>query len=98
MTESSYTVFFDNLAVRVSVFDRNDPFKDLDLNKFGGLIRSLREQKDLSLVALGKTSGISYGYLSQLELGKGTPSLEVLAKISKALGVKASALFAMLEA
>ena len=56
-----------------------------------GNIRSLREGKGLTLGDLERSSGVSKGYLSQLEGGKASnPSLDSLRKIAAALGVQIS--------
>jgi transcriptional regulator with XRE-family HTH domain len=56
-----------------------------------GNIRALREEKGLTLGELERLSGVSKGYLSQLEGGKASnPSLDSLRKIAAALGVQIS--------
>lgn len=50
-------------------------------------LRYIREQKGITLLDLSKSSGVSVGYLCHLEKGtRNNPSLEVMEKISKALG------------
>jgi transcriptional regulator with XRE-family HTH domain len=54
-------------------------------------IKALREGKGMSLGDLERTSGVSKGYLSQMEAGKASnPSLESLRKIAAALEVQIS--------
>jgi len=56
-------------------------------------IRDLRERAELSLGDLAETTGISKGYLSQLERGEAAnPSVDVLGKLAQGLGVQASEL------
>jgi transcriptional regulator with XRE-family HTH domain len=56
-------------------------------------IRELRERAELSLGELGEITGISKGYLSQLERGEAAnPSVEVLGKLAQGLGTQASEL------
>lgn len=59
--------------------------------EFGSFLRNLRKNKGLTLKELGKLSGLSYPYLSQIERGirgiKGVPSPEILKKLSEALNV-----------
>lgn len=55
--------------------------------KVGALIRARRRQQHLTLEALGKSAGVSVGYLSQVERDHATPSLGTLAGIARALGV-----------
>lgn len=59
--------------------------------EFGEYIKALRKEKKLSLRELGKQSGISNAYISQIENGiKGVPSISVLKSMHKALGVSYS--------
>ncbi|MDR6100208.1 transcriptional regulator with XRE-family HTH domain [Agrobacterium larrymoorei] len=55
--------------------------------KVGVLIRARRRQMKMTLQQLGDASGISVGYLSQVERDHSTPSLGTLAQISRALDV-----------
>jgi transcriptional regulator with XRE-family HTH domain len=56
-------------------------------------IKEIRESKKISLKALAKLSGISDGYISELETGKKTnPTFETIDKIAKALNVTVSEL------
>ncbi len=57
--------------------------------KVGEAIRAKREEKQISLVDFAGQIGISPGYLSQLENGrKANPKLEVMLKITRALGIE----------
>jgi transcriptional regulator with XRE-family HTH domain len=58
----------------------------------GGNLRRLRSQRGLSLEKLSKVSGVSRAMLGQIELGQSAPTINVLWKISSALGVPFSAL------
>jgi transcriptional regulator with XRE-family HTH domain len=53
----------------------------------GAAIRSARLASGLSMTALAEQCGVSQPYLSQLEHGKGSPSINTLYKIANALGV-----------
>lgn len=53
----------------------------------GNKIRALRLRKKISLVDLGKHTGLSASMLSQLENGKLTPTLPTLARISMVFDV-----------
>lgn len=53
----------------------------------GGEVRSLRKARDLTLTELSRTSGLSVGYLSQIERNLSTPSVRALTELSRALGV-----------
>src|SRR5512140_1274964 len=58
----------------------------------GGNLRRLRGQRGLSLERLSQISGVSRAMLGQIELGQSAPTINVLWKISSALGVPFSAL------
>lgn len=54
---------------------------------FGDRIRQMRRKAGLTLQTLADQSGISVGFLSQVERDKATPSLGTLASVAAALGV-----------
>jgi transcriptional regulator with XRE-family HTH domain len=58
----------------------------------GANLRRLRSQRGLSLERLSRVSGVSRAMLGQIELGQSAPTINVLWKISSALGVPFSAL------
>jgi transcriptional regulator with XRE-family HTH domain len=58
----------------------------------GKNLRRLRTRRGLSLERLAKDSTVSRAMLSQIELGRSTPTISVLWKISTALGVQFAAL------
>jgi len=58
----------------------------------GGNLRRLRVRRGLSLEKLSRQSGVSRAMLGQIELGQSAPTINVLWKISTALGVPFSAL------
>lgn len=53
----------------------------------GRNLRRLRTRQGYSLERLAKISGVSRGMLSQIELGRSTPTIGLLWKIANALGV-----------
>jgi len=55
--------------------------------RLGPAIRKRRKQLQMTLQALGAASGVSVGYLSQVERDNATPTLGTLAQIADALGV-----------
>jgi transcriptional regulator with XRE-family HTH domain len=59
----------------------------------GGAIRERRLANELTLVALAERSGLSQPFLSQVENGRATPSMESLYRIASALGTTPQALF-----
>ncbi|MDC0739647.1 XRE family transcriptional regulator [Cognatishimia sp. SS12] len=60
-------------------------------------IQRERQRADISLTALAQQAGLAKSTLSQLEAGKGNPSVETLWSIAAALGVPFSHLFEMPE-
>jgi transcriptional regulator with XRE-family HTH domain len=59
----------------------------------GGYIRAQREQAQVSLRQLARTTGVSNPYLSQIERGLRKPSAEVLQQIARGLRISAEALY-----
>ncbi|MGB3554190.1 MAG: XRE family transcriptional regulator [Jannaschia sp.] len=53
----------------------------------GGLIRKRRHQRGLTLHGLGDVTGLSAGYLSQVERDRAVPTLGTLAQIADGLGL-----------
>jgi transcriptional regulator with XRE-family HTH domain len=58
----------------------------------GSALRQLRGERGLSLDKLAYESGVSRAMLSQIELGRSTPTITVLWRIARALGVPFSSL------
>jgi transcriptional regulator with XRE-family HTH domain len=56
------------------------------MKTLGQRIRQLREERDLSLRELGKASGVTAPFLSDIELGRRYPSEKVLSSIAATLG------------
>src|SRR5579862_9481681 len=59
----------------------------------GERIRRLRLKKSMGLVELGKHTGLSASFLSQLETGRVVPTLRNLARISMVFGKDLSYFF-----
>lgn len=59
----------------------------------GAAIRERRKALGLTLAQMAQRTGVSLGYLSQIELGKNSASIETLYRISLGLGVKMADLF-----
>ena len=60
----------------------------------GSKIAEIRHKRGISLSKLSRESGVSKGYLSELENGiKENPNIEILDKIAKALDISVSDLF-----
>lgn len=56
--------------------------------RVGPLIRNLRRRQDRTLQQLGQDTGLSVGFLSQVEREIATPSLSALGSIARALDVE----------
>jgi transcriptional regulator with XRE-family HTH domain len=59
----------------------------------GSVIRERRKALGLTLAQMAQRTGVSLGYLSQIELGKNSASIETLYRISLGLGMKMAELF-----
>lgn len=59
----------------------------------GNAIRERRKALGLTLAQMAQRTNVSLGYLSQIELGKNSASIETLYRISLGLGVKIADLF-----
>jgi CheY-like chemotaxis protein len=59
----------------------------------GSAIRERRKALALTLAQMAQRTGVSLGYLSQIELGKNSASIETLYRISLGLGIKMAELF-----
>ncbi len=59
----------------------------------GSIIRERRKGLGLTLAQMAQRTGVSLGYLSQIELGKNSASIETLYRISLGLGLKMADLF-----
>lgn len=62
------------------------------LEIIGKNVRNSRKQAGLSQQILAEKAGISYKYLGEIERGCGNLSVEILLKISTALGIAAGSL------
>jgi transcriptional regulator with XRE-family HTH domain len=67
------------------------------LAALGQAIRTLREERDMTQDDLGDAAGISYQHASYIERGRRNPSIEVTARIARALSVTLSDLIARAE-
>jgi len=64
----------------------------------GAAIRERRKALGLTLAQMAQRTGVSLGYLSQIELGKNSASIETLYRISLGLGIRMSELFQAVQA
>lgn len=65
---------------------------NIDREKLGEVVRSLREQKQLSRKELAERVGVSQHAIRYIERGERAPSMESINLIGEALGVPAGAL------
>lgn len=63
----------------------------------GFYIRRYRRYKDLTLDDIGDVVGLSRSYLSLIESGKRSPSIEILAAICKAIEIPMSGVISQWE-
>jgi len=61
----------------------------------GARLRQMRQERDMSMRALARLSGLSTNALSMIERGRTSPSVSTLYKISEALGLPITAFFRM---
>jgi transcriptional regulator with XRE-family HTH domain len=64
---------------------------------FGRALKKLRVRKKLTQESLSLQADLARVYISELEYGKKTPSIETVFKISKALNIKCSRLMDLTE-
>ncbi|MDK2823933.1 MAG: hypothetical protein PWQ67_729 [Clostridia bacterium] len=60
-------------------------------------LRQIREEKKITLIELGKRSGVSYTHISEIERGKTCASLKTLEKLAKVLEIPTSYFFQLEE-
>ncbi len=63
----------------------------------GGRIRELRRGLKLSQEALADRAGLHWTYVSDLERGQQTPTVDVVNRLARALGVTLAEFFAPLD-
>jgi transcriptional regulator with XRE-family HTH domain len=64
-----------------------------DTPKVGARVRSLRRERGLTIEQLAAATGLTKGFISQLERDRTAPSLSSIARICDALGVRLSTIF-----
>ncbi len=64
-----------------------------DTPKVGARVRSLRRERGLTIEQLAVATGLTKGFISQLERDRTAPSLSSIARICDALGVRLSHIF-----
>ncbi len=63
----------------------------------GMAIRERRKALSMTLAQMAAKTGVSLGYLSQIELGKNSASIETLYRVCLALGIKMAELFTAVQ-
>lgn len=64
---------------------------------FGGALRAFRKERGLSQDELAFRAEMDRTYISLLELGRKSPTLDTLVELAKALGMRVSDLIAKME-
>lgn len=72
----------------------SNDLKNTDCIAFGNRLREIRKQKGFSQEGFADHAGLHRTYLGGLERGERNPTLTVMLKIAKALGVSLSDLVA----
>lgn len=67
------------------------------VNSIGHILKKLRKERKLTLKDLAEQTGVSISFLSQVERGKSSVTLESLRKIADALNVDPSVFFSESE-
>lgn len=65
--------------------------KDLPIT-LGNCLRRMRKEQGMTMVVLGRASQCSQSFLSKVESGSVMPSIPMLQRLARALGVKPSSL------
>lgn len=60
---------------------------------YGKKLKSIRENKKISIYRLSQDTGISQGHISDLENGRNQPTIETLRKILVSLGITLAEFF-----
>jgi transcriptional regulator with XRE-family HTH domain len=64
---------------------------------FGGVLRRIRRERDLSQEALAALAGVARNHMSELERGRRDPRLSTLVQIADALGIGLGELLARFD-
>ncbi len=64
---------------------------------FGPVLRQMRQERGLTQERLSEVLGVAAPYVSMLESGHKYPNLEMLFKISEALGIRPGAMLDAME-
>lgn len=83
-----YWVLMKMLAHEGFGFTYENSDRSLERERIGAKIRQLREEKGMEAKQLAVLTGIDAANLSRIEQGRYSVGLDILTKISQALGVK----------
>ena len=64
---------------------------------FGVVLRRLRDERSMSQEALSAETGIDRSFLAKMEAGRRQPTITTFIRLSRALGVKPSAVMDAVE-
>ncbi len=64
---------------------------------FGGVLRRIRRERDLSQEALADLAGVTRNHMSELERGRREPRLGTLVRIADALGMGVGELLVLFD-
>jgi transcriptional regulator with XRE-family HTH domain len=65
---------------------------------FGAALRAARQAAGMTQEQLGLEAGVQRNFISLIELGQNQPTIGTVAKLARALGMRASELVALAEA
>ena len=58
------------------------------VQKFGMKLRKIRKSKGVTQEKLAEKAGMDFSYLNLIEGGKRNPTLKIIAKIARVLGIR----------
>jgi transcriptional regulator with XRE-family HTH domain len=65
--------------------------------RFGAWVREVRQRRGLTQAAVAERAAVNVSYLSQIESGKHNPTLGLVVRLARAIGVRPSQLVARLD-
>ena len=71
---------------------RDEEKRSANAVKLGERLRALRRERNLRQKELADRAGVNRSYLSLIENGKSSPTVDILGKLARALGVKITSL------
>jgi transcriptional regulator with XRE-family HTH domain len=70
---------------------------DPDQRALGAAVKAMREEKNISQVALSRATGFRQSWVSEVEHGRHNPSFASLVRLARGLGVRTSTLIRRAE-